>query len=311
MSPRRRGSRGGGWDGWGDWGYAKPRIPANGIKAISQRGRFGQTWWAGRWLAALEQVIDPGRLSRGRSYARSGQVVKVDAGPHGVDARVQGSRPTPYKVSIRFRPLSDAEWDRVTDVMAKEALYAARLLGGEMPEQIEDAFQAAGAPLFPTTAGDLETDCTCPDWANPCKHVAAVYYLLGERFDADPFLMFELRGRTNEQIMAALRAHRAAAAPAAAAGLAAAESGDAPALGAEPQEEATPLTYESPEAFWSPPAALVESTTSFEPLNVDALPVKLLGTPPFWPDQRGFTPAMEQAYRALSARALRLAMEGR
>src|SRR6188472_4501348 len=144
MSPRKRGSRGGGWDEWGDWGSAKPRIPANGIKAISQRGRFGKTWWAGRWLAALEQVIDPGRLARGRSYARSGQVLKLDAGPHGVEARVQGSRPTPYQVRIGFRPLSDAEWARVTEVMAGEAVYAARLLGGEMPEQIEDAFQAAG-----------------------------------------------------------------------------------------------------------------------------------------------------------------------
>jgi uncharacterized Zn finger protein len=299
MRRRSRGRRDG-WSDWNDWEYSRPRIPGNGIKAISQRGKFGQTWWAGRWLAALEELIDPARLSRGRSYARSGQVVKLDAGPQGVEARVQGSRPTPYSVTIRFRPLSDAEWDRVTDVMAGEALYAARLLGGEMPEQIEEAFRAAGAPLFPTTAGDLETDCTCPDWANPCKHVAAVYYLLGERFDADPFLMFELRAR------------RAEAAPAAtAAALAEAEASDEPALAPEPQEEAIPLTCESPEAFWSPPAALEEITTSFEPPEVEALPVKLLGTPPFWPNQRGFTTQAEQAYRALSARALRLAMEGR
>ena len=97
----------------------------------------------------------------------------------------------------------------MADAMAAEALYAARLLSGEMPEQIEEAFRAAGVTLFPADEGDLETDCTCPDWANPCKHVAAVFYLLGERFDADPFLMFELRGRTREQIVEALRARRA------------------------------------------------------------------------------------------------------
>src|SRR6266542_3292310 len=158
-SPGRRG----GWRDWNHWEDSRPRRPANGIKAVSQRGTFGQTWWAGRWLAALEALVDPGRLSRGRSYARSGQVVKLEVGSQGVQARVQGSRPTPYRVTIHFRPLSDQEWDRVTDVMAGEALYAARLLSGEMPEQIEEAFRAAGAPLFPATERDLETDCTCPD----------------------------------------------------------------------------------------------------------------------------------------------------
>ena len=110
---------------------------------------------------------------------------------------------------MRFRALSEAQWDAVADAMAAQALYAARLLSGEMPEQIEEAFRAAGVTLFPADEGDLETDCTCPDWANPCKHVAAAFYLLGERFDADPFLMFELRGRTKEQIVEALRARRA------------------------------------------------------------------------------------------------------
>src|SRR5205085_4161080 len=105
--------------------------------------------------------------------------------------------------------LSDAEWDRVIDAMAAEAIYAARLLSGEMPEQIEDVFSAAGTTLFPAQEGDMRTRCTCPDWANPCKHIAAVHYLLGERFDQDPFLMFQLRGRSQEEIVAALRARRA------------------------------------------------------------------------------------------------------
>src|SRR5207249_5250545 len=134
-----------------------------------------------------ERLVNPGRLARGRSYARTGQVVSLDIGRDGVKAVVQGSRPEPYTVQIKFKQLTDAEWERVIDAMAGEALYAARLLSGEMPEQIEEVFAAAGASLFPAERGDLETDCSCPDWANPCKHVAAVHYLLGERFEADPF----------------------------------------------------------------------------------------------------------------------------
>src|SRR5579864_7230343 len=196
------------WDYWDDYPRER-RKPANGIKARTQRGKFGQTWWAGRWIAALERLVDSGRLSRGRSYARSGQVVQLDVGPEGVEAKVQGSRATPYRVSIRFRTLSKEEWDRVADAMAAEALYAAKLLAGEMPEQIEDVFLAAGTSLFPAARADLMTDCSCPDWANPCKHVAAVHYLLGERFDDDPFLLFLLRGRSKENISHALRVRRA------------------------------------------------------------------------------------------------------
>lgn len=325
------------WSSWSEWDSPKPRRPANGIKAQTQRGNFGATWWAGRWLAALEQLVDVGRLTRGRSYARSGQVTKLDVGPSSVDARVQGSRPTPYTVSMRFRTLDNAEWDAVIAALAGEALYAARLLSGEMPEQIEDAFQTAGVTLFPMNEDDLQTDCTCPDWANPCKHVAAVFYLLGERFDADPFLMFELRGRTKDQIIAALRAHRAA-------------SGSLASPAAEPynpddqirveSEESLPLlalttsgapgTPDPPspaEAFWtfrarsndpSNPDTPTTSTTqldptdltfTFDPPPVDALPIKLLGTPPFWREWPDFPSAAEQAYRAIGERALRLATD--
>src|SRR5262249_42282729 len=138
----------------------------------------------------LEELVDPGRLSRGRSYARNGSVQTLVVGKDGVSATVLGSRPTPYRVSIRFAALSDTAWEQVTEAMAGEALYAAKLLSGEMPAEIESLFAAAGASLLPASEADLITDCSCPDWANPCKHTAAVHYLLGERFDADPFLMF-------------------------------------------------------------------------------------------------------------------------
>ncbi len=283
--------------GWYGYERTRPIRPANGIRAQTQTGKFGKTWWAGRWIAALEALVDSGRLSRGRSYARNGQVVSLDVGREGVKAQVQGSRPRPYKVSIKFRRLADAEWEKVVDAMAAEAIYAARLLSGEMPEDVEKAFEAAGVTLFPARRNDLETDCSCPDWSNPCKHVAAVHYLLGERFDSDPFLMFELRGRTKDEIIAALRGKRTAG------------QVDLPDGEAAP-EEAEPVLplAQSLESFWSAPEGLPDPTLSFVAPPVDALPIRRLGRPAFWRGKRDFQEAMEEAYRAVGARAYRTAM---
>jgi uncharacterized Zn finger protein len=288
------------WADWADWDFPKPRRPADGIKARTQRGTFGATWWAGRWLAALERLVGAGRLSRGRSYARSGQVTRLDVGAGGVDARVQGSRPTPYRVTIHFRRLTEAEWAAVADAMAAEALYAARLLSGEMPERIEDAFRAAGVTLFPTDVSDLETDCTCPDWANPCKHVAAVHYLLGERFDADPFLIFVLRGRTRQAIVEALRARRGSGSAAAG------ETPEAPP--AEAAEDATPPLAESLGAFWSSAVDLADFHVTFDAPPLDALPVKRLGPACFWQGPGDFEALMEARYRAIGTHAYDLAI---
>jgi uncharacterized Zn finger protein len=200
--------------GYGErWGWYTPSRPIRterGIKARSQRGAFGESWWAKRWIAALEQFGWGSRLQRGKSYARQGQVLAIDLTPGKVRAKVQGSRPTPYNVTIEMKPLADSQWEQVTEKLAQQAIFAAKLLAGEMPQDIETAFAAAGVPLFPRSARDISTSCSCPDSANPCKHIAAVYYLLGERFDEDPFLIFQVRGRTREQIIAGLRARRAA-----------------------------------------------------------------------------------------------------
>jgi uncharacterized Zn finger protein len=123
-------------------------------------------------------------------------------------ARVQGSRPAPYKVTIRVEPFNDEQWNKVLDVLADQALYTAQLLAGEMPPTIEDAFAAADVSLFPARGGDLMTECSCPDWANPCKHIAATHYILGDRFDEDPFLIFRMRGRSQDEILQGLRQRR-------------------------------------------------------------------------------------------------------
>ena len=199
------------------WDYFEPSRPIKvegGIKTKSEHGAIGSTWWSRRWVSVLESFNMGARLTRGRSYARQGQVLSIDVQPGLVKARVQGSRPRPYNVEIRLKPLADQDWDRVTDAMADQAIFAAKLLAGEMPTNIEEAFSAVRLSLFPSAARELETDCSCPDWANPCKHIAAVYYLLAERFDEDPFLIFKLRGRTKEQIIEVLRNKRAASLPA-------------------------------------------------------------------------------------------------
>ncbi|MBI5952296.1 MAG: SWIM zinc finger family protein [Chloroflexi bacterium] len=181
----------------------------DGIKAQSKRGAFAKNWWAQRWIAALERLVDLGRLSRGRSYPRQGQVLSIDETKDGIAARVQGSMRTPYKISIKINHLTDAEWDKVIDALAEQAIFTAQLLAGEMPQDIEQAFEQAKVSLFPSNRKDLQTDCSCPDYSNPCKHIAATHYILGERFDEDPFLIFRLCGRTQEQVMRELRKRRA------------------------------------------------------------------------------------------------------
>ncbi len=137
-------------------------------------------------------------------------MIALDEKKGGVAAKVQGSSRRPYKVTIGLDPLTDAQWDLVVETLADQAVFTAQLLAGEMPPDIEEAFAAAGVSLFPETARQLHTTCSCPDYANPCKHVAAVHYILGEQFDEDPFLLFRLRGRSQEALLADLRARRAA-----------------------------------------------------------------------------------------------------
>jgi uncharacterized Zn finger protein len=271
------------------WERHGPRLPSHGIKAQTRRGAFGKTWWASRWIAALEQLVNPGRLARGRTYARTGQVASLEVDRDGVKAVVQGSRPEPYQVRITFKRLTDAEWDRVVDAMAAEALYAARLLSGEMPEQIEEVFSAAGCTLFPTDASDMRTTCSCPDDANPCKHIAAVHYLLGERFDEDPFLMFLLRGRSRDEIVGALRERRGGPA-------------------SEAVAEAEQPIEADLSTFWSVPPQTEEVALHFALPESDALAVKRLGPPPFVRDQAAFTTVMERLYQQIGEYALLLAL---
>lgn len=273
------------------WERHGPGLPSHGIRAHTRRGAFGKTWWATRWIAALERLVNPARLARGRTYARTGRVLSLDVERGQAKAVVQGSRPAPYTVALKFRTLSDNEWNRVIDAMSSQAIYAARLLSGEMPENIEDVFASVGSSLFPANRQDMRTTCSCPDNANPCKHIAAVHYLLGERFDEDPFLMFLLRGRTREDIIAALRARRS--------------EGERPADGPAVEEAASRV---DPTKFWSAPEHADEVALHFALPEAHALAVKRLGPLTFVRDQPALARAMERMYEHIGEYALLIAL---
>ena len=194
---------------WYNHPFFKPSIPREakgGIKSQSKRGTFGESWWARRWIAVLESFDIGARLGRGRSYARRGQVVSIEIEKGNVSAKVQGSRPKPYDIKLQIKTLAARDWQRLAKALSRKAIFVAKLLAGEMPPDIEKVFQEAGLSLFPERMKDLNTECSCPDWSNPCKHIAAVYYLLGEEFDRDPFLIFKLRGMSREELVESLSA---------------------------------------------------------------------------------------------------------
>lgn len=276
-----------------DWGYykPKPRIKAKGgIKSQSKRGAFGESWWAKRWIATLESFNIGARLTRGRSYARSGQVLSINISKGEIKSKVQGSRSTPYSITIKVKTLSDADWRKLAAALSTQAIFAAKLLSGEMPQEIEQAFKDAGLSLFPEKRGDLQTDCSCPDYSNPCKHIAAVYYLLGEEFDRDPFLIFKLRGVTREEFTKLLGATGAAKAKVEA-------EEPAPALPPEPlQTDAA--------NFWSGGKLPDDFFGEVRLPPVSAALPKRLGAFPFWRGAERFLDAIEPVYENASPRGL-------
>lgn len=269
--------------GYDDGYYARPRAAKGGIKAQSQRGAFGASWWAKRWIEALEAFGMGARLSRGRTYARKGQVIAIDVSKGSIKARVQGSRPRPYEVQIRVATLSAEHWRTVAGAIASQALFSAKLLSGELPHEIEGVFEAAGHSLFPRRSSDLVTSCSCPDWSNPCKHVAAVFYLLGEEFDRDPFLILKLRGLEREELPGLL-----------------------PSEAAAPSPDPEPLACED---FW--PTGELPELGLAEPRRGDGMPlIRRLGGFPFWRGQVPLPEALAPFYESAAQRAATLGSDG-
>ncbi|MFF5259131.1 SWIM zinc finger family protein [Actinomadura viridis] len=265
-----------------DFPWREP-IEADGIRARTRRGSIGARWWSRRFIDLVESFADAGRLARGRSYARKGQVIDLRVERYEVTARVQGSVAEPYEVALGIDAITESGWRRIEEELASRAVFRARLLAGEMPPEIEWVFAELGFALFPGSAADLHMMCSCPDWGDPCKHAAAVLYLLAEAFDDDPFLVLAWNGRTKEQLLTALR-RRPDAEP----------EGEA-------EAEAEPLAAEG---FWTPPSGLAALRERPPAPPVPAGFILRVATPPAVKvRRRDLVDVLAPAYEALAPEA--------
>lgn len=267
-------------------------------------------WWAQRWIDVLESFGWIRRLARARTYAREGNVLSLEFEGAKVTAAVQGTAPEPYQVSLSLDPFSDEQWSYIVESMAERAIFSAKLLAGEMPQNIEDVFTANGLSLFPFNKFDIHSRCSCPDPANPCKHIGAVYYLLGDRFSEDPFVLFQLRGRTKEQIIADLRQIRGA-------GDAVSAERNSEGIAVLPSDESAPAS-QTPRStpldcdrFWKYQEQLEPSLIVITPPPTSETILDVLGSIPLKADASETQALMEYfktIYQATSMKAVQTAM---
>ena len=295
------------------WEYSgnepsKPRKVKNGIKSRSRKGNIGTTWWSKRWLKILESYgseWSSNRLQRGVKYARMGQVINFEISNGGISASVQGSRSNPYIVTISVKMIGSKQWKTAIEAISSQAIYAAKLLVGEMPADIEKVFEGVSARLFPSKA-EFKSHCTCPDSANPCKHIAAVCYIIAEEFDRNPFMIFELRGRSRDDILTSLRNTRSD-------GIGRNDAKELLSYIDEKDNKSdndggtnvtTPL-QNFVGSFWRTGKNYRLLDISMEPCRVNAAVIKRLGEPSFWRLQKNFVDIMEDIYGKVSSMALK------
>lgn len=272
--------------------------------------QFTRTWWGDRFIKALESITDEGRLSRGRSYARGGKVKSFEIQQNRIYAQVRGSvnpyfgvykEPT-YEIEIEIKPIAQKNWVKAIEKFSAKASIVSKLLLNEVPENIEAAFSELGLNLLPHSAKDFTSNCSCPDYSNPCKHIAGVYYLVASRLDQDPFLLFELRGLSKTELQAQL-----------------ARSPLGKALSGEMNTEDMPLepvaslftlpkrqpltTQPSARDFWLGAKRLPPAIEAPSPNSVSAILVKKQGDfPAFWPKDQSFIATMEEFYQRIKTK---------
>ena len=267
--------------------------------------QFSRTWWGQRFIAALEEFTDEARLGRGRSYASNGRIIEYTLSKGTVTAKVRGSinpyfgvyKEPIYKTSITIKAITSDDWAKVIRQIASRADLITKLLMKEMPDTIEEAFSGLGLHLLPHSERDFVTSCSCPDWANPCKHIAGVYYLLASALDNDPFLMFELRGLSRDDLHTELIRSPLGKI------LASALDSDEEPLVEPVTSYYTPLIREpviaeaTHKEFWTGAKRLPSPIANASQPGVPALLIKKQGDyPPFWHKDLSFIGVMEELY---------------
>jgi uncharacterized Zn finger protein len=265
--------------------------------------QFSRTWWGKNFIAAIERLTDSGRLQRGRSYASGGKVKSFEIDGGLVTAKVRGSvnpyfgvtKEPLYTTTIDFTPISKAKWAAAIALVASKASLISRLLLNEIPDNIEDSFKTLGLHLLPASAKDFKTQCSCPDYSNPCKHIAGVYYLIAAELDRDPFLLFELRGLPREELKAELA--KSPLGQALSAELSAQQRPPVPVEHYYTQPQPVEAAPPSLKEFWQGEKRLPQTIEVATPSAVPAILVKKQGDfPAFWSRDNSFIEAMESLY---------------
>ena len=274
--------------------------------------KFSRTWWGKKFITVLEQFSDAGRLSRGRSYANNGKVKNFEIIGGIVTAQVRGSvnpyfgvyKEPLYITTIEFQAISAAKWAAAIALIASKASFISRLLLNEIPDNIEEEFALLGLNLLPRSRKDFDISCSCPDWGNPCKHIAGVYYLVAAELDRDPFLLFELRGLSRQDLHSEL-----------------VKSPLGQALSAELQRFAqrapqsvlsyytrpltvSPSTMTGLRDFWHGTKRFPQTIEPLPQTLVSGIPVKKQGEfPAFWHRENSFIEAMETLYKQVRTKS--------
>ena len=287
--------------------------PSTLTTQLGAQGITQQPWWVEQWMELINGYRFKKRLERAWDYARSGNVLSIRFEGRRVHARVQGSEADPYKVKLWLDVLSDDDWGYVLEALSQKARWSAQLLAGVMPADIERAFAASGKRLFPFKLQEVRSECSCPDKANPCKHVSAVFYLMGDRFSEDPFVLFQLRGRTRAQLLSDLAKRRRQLLAKAAAGRAAANGPTQPDAGG-PLRPAHPAIAD-PNRWWRYDAALDSNLVVITPAlegdtGLDAAgPLPLAEEPRFAGANRLFLEQLKDQAQQLASAAMATAMD--
>lgn len=272
--------------------------------------KFSRTWWGERFIKALEAFTDSGRLQRGRSYASGGKVLHFEIEENQITAKVKGSvnayfgvykEPT-YNIFIEIEPIDKKNWDQVINKLSSKASFVSRLLLNEVPENIEDAFAELGLHLLPHSSKDFTTRCSCPDYANPCKHIAGVYYLVASQLDHNPFLLFELRGLTKQDLQAKLAESNLGKILSQALENQEVDLEKSTSLYTSLEKESLP---ENPTVreFWLGTKRLPQTIETPVPSPVSAITIKKEGDfPAFWNQETSFIETMEELYQRVKTK---------